>query len=279
MPAFEAVSEALTPTCPLCAATDGAAISFEGALHCVTPEQQANKQQANKQQTGGMQAGGPDLRADILQGRFPTATCSACGHGFGPEPAFTYLDLARGQWIAALPARCLQDHLAITADQQLAFDQSYGNPEVATAAGPELQPRLVFGWAALREKLLLQEIGFDDVFWEVTKLGLLPDTRLSDQRRGGTAGSARGEELRLVGRQGAMLQLAWISSDPAAQAQGFEIPAARYEDIVAQPARWAAMQALLGANIFVDVQKLFVGGAEEATRSRAKNQAKNQARN
>lgn len=200
----------------------------------------------------------PDLRVEILQGKFQTVACSACAHEFLLEPDFNYLDVGRGQWIAALPARALRDHLESIVEKQAVFDLSYGYqaPEAARAVGRSLQPRLVFGWPALREKLVLQEIGFDDVIWEVAKLDLLrslPDAPL-----------AEGVDLRLLGGGDDMLDLAWIRADSEEHLNDFQVSRDLYDGISAAPAPWAAVQALLAASMFVDIQKLFMGAGEDA---------------
>ncbi len=199
----------------------------------------------------------PDLRAEILDGQFQTVRCSDCAHEFRLEPDFNYLDVGRGQWIAALPARALRDHLESVAEKQAIFDLSYGGeaPEAARAVGRSLQPRLVFGWPALREKLVLLEIGFDDVIWEVAKLDLLrslPDAPLTE-----------GVDLRLLGGGEDILNLAWIRADSEEHLNDFQVSRDLYDRISAAPAPWAAVQALLGANIFVDIQKLFMGSGED----------------
>jgi len=199
-----------------------------------------------------------DLRDEILAGSFQVMRCSACAHEFRLEPDFNYLDVGRSQWIAALPARALRDHLESVAEKQAVFDLSYGDeaPEAARAVGRSLQPRLVFGWPALREKLVLQENGFDDVIWEVAKLDLLrslPDAPL-----------AEGVDLRLLGGGEDMLDLAWIRADSEEHLNSFQVSRDLYDRISAAPAPWAAVQALLAANIFVDIQKLFMGAGEDA---------------
>ena len=56
-----------------------------------------------------------------------------------------------------------------------AFANSYGEHATPAAQeiGRDLQTRLVFGWAALREKLLLAENNLDDVTFELVKIALL----------------------------------------------------------------------------------------------------------
>ena len=197
----------------------------------------------------------PDLRTEILEDRFQTATCSECGHDFRLEPDFNYLDVGRHQWIAALPASQLRDHLEIVADTQAVFDLSYGAeaPAAAQSVGQDLQQRLVFGWPALREKLVLQDIGFDDTLWEVAKLDLL--------RRLPEAPMAEGVELRLMGMRADMLDLAWIAASSETHLNDFQVERGLYDHIAADPAPWQAVPALLASNPLVDIQKLFRGEA------------------
>lgn len=61
-----------------------------------------------------------------------------------------------------------------------------------------------------------------------------------------------------------MLDLAWIRADSEKHLNDFQVSRALYDDIVAAPAPWAAVQALLGASMFVDIQKLFMGEGEDA---------------
>lgn len=195
----------------------------------------------------------PDLRDEILADEFQTATCGDCSHSFRLEPDFNYLDVARQQWIAALPASQLRDHLEIASEKRAVFELSYGikAPAAAQNVGQDLHQRLVFGWPALREKLVLQEIGFDDVLWEVAKLDLL--------RQLPEAPMAEGIELRLLGLNAELLELAWINASSEEHLNDFQVERGLYDHIATDPAPWQAVQALLASNPFVDIQKLFMG--------------------
>lgn len=203
----------------------------------------------------------PDLRQEILDDVFQIATCSACAHEFRLEPDFNYLDVGRRQWIAALPARELRDHLEIAQEKQAVFDLSYGDqaPAAAQAVGGDLARRLVFGWPALREKLVLADLGFEDVLWEVAKLDLLrslPEAPL-----------AEGVELRLLGLSAvdetdpsaALLDLVWIRSETEEVLNHFQVSRDLYDAIAANPDPWVPVRAMLAAGMFVDMQKLFMG--------------------
>lgn len=205
----------------------------------------------------------PDLRQEILEGVFQIASCSACDHSFRLEPDFNYLDVGHGQWIAALPARKARDHLEAAAEKEAVFDLSYGAaaPAAAQAVGKDLTRRLVFGWPALREKLVLAELGFDDVLWEVAKLDLLrslPEAPL-----------AEGVELRLLGLSGAtdpdavkadaLLDLVWVRAESEEVLNHFQVSRDLYDGIADNPDPWVPVRAMLASGLFVDMQKLFMG--------------------
>ena len=46
----------------------------------------------------------PALRDAILDGSFQRATCPVCGTTFRADPEFSYMDIARGQYIGVWPA-------------------------------------------------------------------------------------------------------------------------------------------------------------------------------
>lgn len=207
----------------------------------------------------------PDLRDEILEDVFQTATCSACDHSFRLEPDFNYLDVGQGQWIAALPARKARGHLEAAAEKEAVFDLSYGAgaPAAAQAVGKDLTRRLVFGWPALREKLVLAGLGFDDVLWEVAKLDLLrslPEAPL-----------AEGVELRLLGLSGsaadpadgagaeALLDLVWVRAESEEVLNHFQVSRDLYDGIADNPEPWVPVRAMLASGLFVDMQKLFMG--------------------
>jgi len=73
----------------------------------------------------------------------------------------SYLDVGRGQWILTEGITHLPEWRAVEAEARTIFAQSYGDsaPGMAREIGAALTPRLVFGWPALREKLLSRELG------------------------------------------------------------------------------------------------------------------------
>src|SRR5690348_16409270 len=95
----------------------------------------------------------PDLRQEILDGTFQAETCPACGARLRLPVHLSYLDIDRGQWILAESIDLLPQWRDVEAEAHDVFERSYGSgaPTIAQEFGAGLRPRLVLGWAALRE--------------------------------------------------------------------------------------------------------------------------------
>ncbi|HSI56712.1 MAG TPA: CpXC domain-containing protein [Ideonella sp.] len=199
----------------------------------------------------------PDLRQAILENRFQDTTCSQCGTGFRAECNLNLLDMGRQQWIAALPARSMVEHLKLEEDALKAFDKSFGAGAAPAAReiGSALAMRTVFGWPALREKLLLRDLGLDDVVVECMKVELL--------RRLPEAPLSPGNELRLVGLDERTLAMAWVDALSEEVLETMQLDRALYDAIAQDPAGWAEVRAALTLGPFVDMQRLFMGAGRE----------------
>ncbi|WP_077036757.1 CpXC domain-containing protein [Pelomonas sp. KK5] len=200
----------------------------------------------------------PDLRQQILDDTFQTAACSHCGESFRLEPDFNYMDAGRGQWIACYPGPRILDHLEAADEMGAVFENNFG-PGAGKAAhelGQSLTGRVVFGWPAMREKLLAHDLAIDDVALELLKLDILrelPEIPL------GT-----GTELRLVEAQGQDLTLAWFGPGVPDAERVMDVELARYQDIVAHIDEWKDVADELRDSPFVDMQKLYMGPGREA---------------
>ncbi len=196
----------------------------------------------------------PDFRDDILEDRFQDTICESCGKGFRLQPEFNYLDVGRGQWIAAMPGPRMPDYLEVEDEVLAVFESSYGAaaPPAARDIGAGLTRRLTFGWPALREKIIAQEAGIDDVALEILKLDML---RSMDQARLGP-----GVELRLVRDLGADLAFVWLATASEVSAgDGFLVARYAYDAVAADPEPYAELRASLSDGPFVDMQKLYIG--------------------
>ncbi|NSY37475.1 CpXC domain-containing protein [Leisingera sp. ANG59] len=202
----------------------------------------------------------PDLREDILKDRFQDNECGACGESFRLQPQFNYLDAGRGQWIAAMPASRLRDHLELEDESQALFDTSYGAqaPAAAREVGSGLAVRLTFGWPAVREKLLVRQLGLDDAIVEMTKLHILRSVE--------SVPMAEGIELRLVDtdEEADGYVFAWLETASEKYIEYMTVPTELYRAIQGNPEGWAAVRSRLEDGCFVDMQKLYMGEGREA---------------
>jgi len=198
----------------------------------------------------------PDLRAAILDHTFQDSQCPRCEHSFRMEPAFTYVDAARGQWIASMPAREVQDHRAADRRASALFARAYGHeaPPAAQGLGDTLVPRLTFGWPGIREKVFIRDCGLDDVVVEMVKFDLL--------RRVENAPLRRGIELRLVSMDNGRLQFDWLDAASEAVLGSVSIGRELYDVIAADAAGWAEVRTSLTDSLFVDMQKSFLAEPE-----------------
>jgi hypothetical protein len=193
-----------------------------------------------------------DLRAAVIDGSFQRLTCGNCHTVFRIDPAFNYLDLGRGQWIAVHPFGRLGDWESVEAEDRASFDKAYG-PEASGGAreiGAGLTVRIVFGWPAFREKLVAAESGLDDRELELLKLAIL---RTRD-------GSPLSEtvELRFVERVADGLVLAWVDATTDIAAETLLVPQPAYDDIAGNVDDWGALREELGQGLFVDMQRFMI---------------------
>lgn len=118
----------------------------------------------------------PAVREDVLAGRHGRMTCPVCGTAIQVEVPCVYLDTIRRQYFGvALPSE-EADVAAVRARHVAAYDQAItDSPPPARRIGHGMHHRLVFGAAALREKLLLADAGVDDRCVEAAKLRLMAE--------------------------------------------------------------------------------------------------------
>ncbi len=195
----------------------------------------------------------PDLRASILDGSFQGMVCPGCSTPVRLPAHLTYLDIARGQWILTEDVGLFPQWRSAEAEAQALFDQAFGAqaPDIARELGQEITPRLVFGWTALKEKLIVQEAGLDDVVLELLKISILKNV----------AGPPMTDltELRLVDASETMLTLRW--TDERTEQALVELPVERdiYDALAGSLDDWAELRTQVEAGLFVDMRRLFTG--------------------
>jgi len=194
----------------------------------------------------------PDLRDAVLDGSYQRFACENCDATFRIEPRLTYLDIQRNQWYLVKPVQDVAHWSEFEVAAQVIFDEAYGEkaPAAARAVGAEMQVRVLFGWQALREKLLCQDAGLDDVTLELAKLVLV--------RAGDELPLADNVELRFAGVEGDDLRFNWVSGETERPIETMLVPRKLYDDIAADPASWQKLRDQLLAGTFVDFNRLLV---------------------
>ena len=195
----------------------------------------------------------PDLRAAILDGSFQATACPNCGTKLRLPPHLTYLELGRQTWIAVEPANQIEDWDAIEDSVWSVYDRAFGSgapPAVRDLAG-DVRPRLVFGWPALREKLIATDLGLDDITLELLKMSIMRHVNgppLADET-----------ELRLIGGDGDKLQFVWFHQVSEERLAALEVPRDVYDSIVADPDTWAPLRQRLQGVFLVDLRRFIAG--------------------
>jgi hypothetical protein len=192
----------------------------------------------------------PDLRAAILDGTFQSVLCAKCGARLRLPPHLTFMELGKSLWVAVEPASLLPDWEKIEDGVWKTYTRAFGDaaPPSARAIGAGIKPRLVFGWAALRETLICTDLSLDDITLELLKIAILRNVDESPM--------ADETELRLVGGNATELHFAWFESISEQRLAELAVPRAAYDGIAADPAPWAALRDILTGVFFVDLRRM-----------------------
>ncbi|MCB9543886.1 MAG: CpXC domain-containing protein [Myxococcales bacterium] len=169
-----------------------------------------------------------ELRDAILAGELHRFMCPRCGGSTTVEKLFAYTDFDRFHWFVVVPGAELpfvDDWERFAEETFAATMRSHCPPMVRDEWAPRMQRRVVFGLAALREKLMAADAGLDDRVLEGMKLGVL--------LRGGILPSA-GEHLHLVGVDGVSL---WLCHARGSGTVSFSVPRSWYVEAEAAFAR------------------------------------------
>ncbi|MAA78041.1 MAG: hypothetical protein CL916_02190 [Deltaproteobacteria bacterium] len=115
----------------------------------------------------------PQVRKTILDGTFQVFPCTYCSYPVQVERSSIYTDFEAGHYIAIEPTGHPNPKEMIHFHQGV-FDRCFiMGPSVAEELSHRMQPRLVFGLTALREKLLCWDKGLDDRVLEILKIDLI----------------------------------------------------------------------------------------------------------
>jgi hypothetical protein len=195
----------------------------------------------------------PDLREAVIDRSFQASTCAVCGLVTRLPPHLTYFDLGRGSWIFAEDARELAHWRTHERDARERFDQAFGPaaPASMRAVAAGVKPRLVFGWPALREKLVCADLGLDDVLVELVKAALIA----------AVPGAPVGVPLvlRLVSGDEQALHFETVDDESEQRHESVAVPRSTYDDIAGDLPSWAALHEALCAELLVDLTRLTIG--------------------
>jgi hypothetical protein len=194
----------------------------------------------------------PDLRRAIIDESFQRETCTECGLAFRVDPEFTYLDAKGKQWILACPFADRPDWPSFEKYACNFYNAAFGSdaPEASQGIGEGMACRIVFGWNALREKLIALDQGLDDVTLELTKLALLRTAEKSPM--------SDDSELRFVAANDNDLLFAWYESETGRVLETLEVPRQAYEQIAADATEWKELREEIATCPMVDISRFWV---------------------
>lgn len=193
-----------------------------------------------------------DLRSAILDESFQRETCSECGHSFRIDPEFTYLDARQKQWILARPFADRQEWPDVEEYARKFYDEAFGPtaPPASQQIGQGMHCRIAFGWNALREKLVANDLKLDDVTLELLKLALIQTSQkppLSDEA-----------ELRLVNANDKNLLFTWYEAETGRVLETLQVAREAYDQIAADAAAWKELREQISSGPMVDVARLWL---------------------
>jgi len=197
----------------------------------------------------------PGLRASILDRTFQKEKCPGCGEDFRIEPEFSYVDLKRGgQFIGVWPADKVSEFSDYEARTLDTFNRAYGSQAslVAQDLGRGLNPRIVFGWNSLNEKLIAHDADVDDVTLELVKLVII--------RTGDVLMDSEHQELRLVTVDDNLV-FGWSAQGSEYLNEVVTVSKDIIEEVKSDPDAWKPLQEVLVEGLFVDYRKLFMTAA------------------
>lgn len=193
----------------------------------------------------------PELRDCVLDGSFQAQVCDSCGMAFRLPPRFTYVDFGRHQWFVGHPTEESGRWPEHEAMAQEMFETSFADnaPPAVQDMAAGVRRRIVYGWPALREKLLCHDHGVDDLTMELFKTALLryiPAAPVSDAT-----------ELRFDCMEDGKLVLSWFMAGTEQRLSQVRVPRAAFDGFEREP-EWDTVRAQFANAAFVDMERLMV---------------------
>jgi hypothetical protein len=189
----------------------------------------------------------PNLRAEILDGKFQRFACEDCGDWFFADGPMLWIDFEKKQWIGLFPSRWEAAWRALEGDPLDGWQLGLAAeaPPLVQAMAGGFQVRAVFGFSQLRDKLRALAAGLDDRWLEVLKLDLM--------RAVEGVGLHPGARLELVASDDKSLRF-------RNRAGEIEVPRARLAAMQATPAPWQIALEHVSGGPYVDTGRILVDG-------------------
>lgn len=117
----------------------------------------------------------PQIRQQLLDGTFQIFTCPACGKPTVIEATVVYTDFERFEYVAVETSASAKWQAALARHKTVFQGCFEHGPPIAHDMGAKFKRRVVYGFRALREKLLIWDAGLDDRVVEAVKGDLVDD--------------------------------------------------------------------------------------------------------
>ena len=201
----------------------------------------------------------PRIRERLIEGSFQVYPCPACGAKATYEATVVYTDFTRHEYVATETPRSTTWQAAIARHETVFRNCFTDGPPIAQDLGAAFKRRVVFGFRALREKLVLWDAGLDDRVVEAVKGDALADEgahprdvvlRIANVLDGGHLLFAMYEPAAPPPELPA--DAPWVAVQPA-PFDFLTAPAARYAARVAEPSSISRDYPWLGDDWFVDL--------------------------
>jgi len=191
----------------------------------------------------------PDVRQQILDGTFHRFHCPSCGATTEVDTLLSFTDFPKRQWFTIAPGTALpyrKGYLELANKSYAQTMQAPAAPPLVKQWSGEMTRRLIFGLAALREKLVTFDAGLDDRVLELLKIQLLRDLR---------GNLAADDYFHLV--EVTADELMFEKRHPDGMIRKLPIPRQLYDDLAAAPNLAALIEQAFPDGLLFDYRAIF----------------------
>jgi hypothetical protein len=186
-----------------------------------------------------------DVTPAILNDTLQSGTCP-CGKQIRIEPHMMYMDIKNGLFMAVFPSSEIENFKQHEMETATTFDDTLKSFPDA----PKAKKRIVFGWPALKEKVLAQEHGISDIELEMVKMAII--------RTGADQIPFQTTCLRLVDINESDLVFDCVQYTPPYSVEvSFEYPKNALTHIQTYPEDWASLRKQIDQGLFIDLYAQF----------------------